>query len=148
MRLVLDTNIWLDFLVFNDPAAAPIKTAIASGHAQVFTSTACETELARVLGYTLSGRSLSVDEQAAALAHCRALAKPVDGGTPAHVIEALPRCADPDDQMFLELARDCAADWLVTKDKDLLALAARKLRPLPFRIVTPREFEREVQAAR
>jgi putative PIN family toxin of toxin-antitoxin system len=142
MRLVLDTNIWLDLLVFNDPAAIPIKTAIASGHALVFISAACEAELIRVLGYTLSGRTLSVDEQAAALARCRALTLPVDGGTTAHAIEALPRCADPDDQIFLELARDCAADLLITKDKDLLTLAARKLQPMPFRIVTPREFER------
>jgi predicted nucleic acid-binding protein len=46
--------------------------------------------------------------------------------------------------MFLELARDCRADALITKDRDLLALAARKLRPLPFRIVTPRGFARDV----
>lgn len=148
MRLVLDTNIWLDLLVFNDPTASPIKTAIASGDVQVFISAACEAELARVLGYTLSGRTLTGDEQAAALQRCRALTLPVDGCTTAHAIESLPRCADPDDQMFLELARDCAADLLITKDKDLLGLAARKLRPLPFRIVTPREFEREVQTAR
>jgi putative PIN family toxin of toxin-antitoxin system len=148
MRLVLDTNIWLDLLVFNDPAAAPIKTAIASGHAQVFICAACEAELVRVLGYTLSGRSLTRNEQVAALERCRALALPVDGDSTAHAMEALPRCADPDDQMFLELARDCAASLLITKDKDLLALAARQLRPLPFRIVTPLEFEREVQTAR
>ena len=49
----------------------------------------------------------------------------------------LPKCSDPDDQKFLELARDCGADYLVTKDKALLALARRKTRPAPCRIVTP-----------
>ena len=63
----------------------------------------------------------------------------VDPKTEAHAIETLPRCADPDDQKFLELARDCRADLLLTKDGDLLALATRKVRALPFLIVNPRE---------
>jgi predicted nucleic acid-binding protein len=49
----------------------------------------------------------------------------------------LPLCRDPDDQKFLELARDCKASALVTKDRALLELARRKRRPLPFRIVRP-----------
>jgi predicted nucleic acid-binding protein len=49
----------------------------------------------------------------------------------------LPKCRDPDDQKFLELARDCGADYLLTKDKALLVLARRKTRPAPCRIVTP-----------
>ena len=52
----------------------------------------------------------------------------------------MPRCYDPDDQMFLELARDCRADALITKDRDLLALATRKVTLLPFHILTSREF--------
>ena len=117
---------------------AAIQAAVSQLQAQVFISSACEDELIRVLGYTLSGRTLSPDQQAQALASCRAVAIPIDATTPAHAIAELPRCADPDDQKFLELARDCAADLLITKDGDLLALATRKVRPLPFRIVTPR----------
>ncbi len=140
MRLVLDTNVWLDWLVFADAGVAPIQAAVAKGEAAVFISAACETELIRVLGYPLSGRHLSMEAQDAALAQCRALTRDVrDCATP-HVIDTLPRCADADDQMFLELARDCRADALITKDGDLLALASRKVRPLPFRIVTPRQF--------
>ncbi len=144
MRLVLDTNVWLDWLVFADTGVVPIKDAVARGVAGVFMSAACEAELARVLGYPLSGRALGAPAQAAALSQCRAVACIVSDTTESHVIAALPRCAAPDDQMFLELARDCRADALITKDRDLLALAARKLKPLPFRIITPREFAREV----
>lgn len=137
--MVLDTNVWLDWLVFDDVGVAPIKAAVRSGHAQVFIAAECEDELKRVLGYTLSGRTLRADQQAAALAQCRAIATLVAPNMAAHAIEALPHCADPDDQKFLELARDCRADLLITKDGDLLALATRKVRPLPFRIVTLRE---------
>ena len=49
----------------------------------------------------------------------------------------LPRCSDVDDQKFLELAWHAQARWLVTKDKALLVLARRKLRPAPCRIATP-----------
>lgn len=142
VRLVLDTNIWLDWLVFDDPGVAPIRQSVSCGSAAVFMSAACENELVRVLGYPLSGRALHADAQAAALAQCRAITGMLDDSIAPHVIPTLPRCADPDDQMFLELARDCRADLLITKDRDLLALATRKVKPLPFRIVTPREFGR------
>jgi predicted nucleic acid-binding protein len=46
----------------------------------------------------------------------------------------LPRCADPDDQVFLEAAAAACADYLVTKDRELLELGRRKL---PFQIVSP-----------
>ena len=141
-RLVLDTNVWLDWLVFADAGVTPIKDAIASGAATIFISVACEVELTRVLGYALSGRALDAQAQAAALTQCHAITQAAEDCATPHVIDTLPRCDDPDDQMFLELARDCRADVLITKDRDLLALATRKVRPLPFRILTPREFAR------
>ncbi len=147
MRLVLDTNVWLDWLVFADAGVVPIREAVARGDASVFISPACETELARVLGYVLSGHALDAEAQAAALLQYRAIACTAYDIAEAHDIAELPRCEDPDDQMFLELARDCRADLLITKDRDLLTLAARKVKPLPFRIVTPREFARNCSGA-
>jgi putative PIN family toxin of toxin-antitoxin system len=142
VRLVLDTNVWLDWLVFGDAGIAPIQAAVARGDAWVFISAACEAEIIRVLGYPLSGRALNTEAQAAALAQCRAIARALDNSITPHAIATLPRCKDPDDQVFLELARDCRADTLITKDRGLLALATRKVRPLPFRILTPRAFAR------
>src|SRR5580704_11884883 len=49
LRLVLDTNIWLDWLVFDDPGMARIKATVESGQAEIFINTACEQELERVL---------------------------------------------------------------------------------------------------
>jgi putative PIN family toxin of toxin-antitoxin system len=140
MHLVLDTNIWLDWLVFMDSGVAPIKDAATQGNAVIFISPACEAELIRVLGYPLSQFTLDTEAQASALSQCRAIAHSVNDAVEAHDITELPRCEDPDDQMFLELARDCGADALITKDRDLLALATRKVKPLPFRIITPREY--------
>jgi predicted nucleic acid-binding protein len=64
LRLVLDTNVWLDWLVFDDAGIAPIRNAVSQGYANVFLSEACEAELVRVLAYSLSGRALDVAQQA------------------------------------------------------------------------------------
>jgi predicted nucleic acid-binding protein len=80
--------------------------------------------------------ALTVERQQAALAAYGAVVMQFAGPLPV-AATALPRCADRDDQKFLELARDAAADWLVTADKALLKLARRdRLRGL-FRILTP-----------
>ncbi len=49
----------------------------------------------------------------------------------------LPRCKDPDDQKFLELAARSGADLLVSKDKALLKLRGRTR--LAFRIMKPKD---------
>ena len=133
MRLVLDTNIWLDWLVFDDACVAPIRAAVEAGRARVYIDGACESELARVLAYPLGRTLLDAEAQAACLAECRRVARPRADGAPLACV--LPPCRDADDQKFLELARDCRADLLVTKDRALLVLA----RHAPFRIVTPRQ---------
>lgn len=146
LRLVLDTNVWLDWLVFDDPGIAPIKAAAAGG-AEIFITEACEQELVRVLAYTLRKKVLDTPAQTTCLAQFRQAARihaptlplPRERGREFFAI-ALPVCKDPDDQKFLELARDCRADFLVTKDRDLLVFARRKYQHLPFRIITPRQF--------
>lgn len=142
LRLVLDTNVWLDWLVFDDAGVAPLKAAIASAQAEIFIDDACAAELAAVLAYPLRKQILAADAQAACLAECRRLARnaPSPPATASPDPAPLPICRDADDQKFLELARACRADYLVTKDLLLLELARRKVRRAPFGIVTPAEF--------
>ncbi|MCA3129520.1 MAG: putative toxin-antitoxin system toxin component, PIN family [Betaproteobacteria bacterium] len=141
LRLVLDTNVWLDWLVFFDPAVVRLRAAVQRGDAVVLMNAACRDELARVLAYTLRNRKapLSPAEQAVALE--RALSHSSEP-TPADQASALelPACADPDDQKFLELARDARAHVLVTRDRALLRLRRRRREPLPFRILPPPEL--------
>jgi len=54
VRLVLDTNVWLDWLVFDDPSVAGMRAA-------------CEAELARVLAYERRGWPLDAAAQAASI---------------------------------------------------------------------------------
>ena len=144
-RLVLDTNIWLDWLVFGDTGIAHLRQLREAGRIEILIDPACEAELARVLAYPFAKGSLDAAAQASALAQCRRLARRVDVALPPPERARLPQCRDPDDQKFLELAFAGEADILITRDRALLEIARRKKRQVgrtvPFRILTPQEFE-------
>ena len=140
MRLILDTQIWLDWLVFDDPGVRALRAAVEQGSAQVFMDAACDAELERVLAYDLGRHSIAAAAQAAALAQARRLSRRIENKLTAAERAGLPRCRDPDDQIFLEAALAARADVLVTKDRALLELNRRRTRALPFRVSTPNEF--------
>ena len=54
----------------------------------------------------------------------------------------LPRCEDPDDQKFLELAWHARASHLLTRDKALLKLAHRLEESGRFAVLAPDAFLR------
>jgi putative PIN family toxin of toxin-antitoxin system len=145
-RLVLDTNVWLDWLVFSDPAMGPIRQAVQDRRAEIVMDQPCEAELERVLAYPIRGSVASVDAQALWMMQARGMVRRLQRNGEEAASRSLPRCRDPDDQKFLELARDGNADFLVTRDKDLLAFARRRYQPLPFCVVTPIQFS-EVRPA-
>jgi len=135
-RLVLDTHVWLDWLVFDDPGIVKIRNAVGTGRVEVYVDAVCEEELVRVMARGFAKRTLDPQAQAACLAQCRRLAKRIDAAAPDAARAGLPRCGDPDDQKFLEAALAARAQFLVTKDAQLLALKKR----LPFRVLTPAEM--------
>ncbi|MGO4302708.1 MULTISPECIES: putative toxin-antitoxin system toxin component, PIN family [unclassified Cupriavidus] len=138
-RVVLDSNIWVDLLVFRDPHVEPIRTALATGAIAPVIRADCREELRRVLAYPQFAR-FDVDIGAA-------LAE-VDGFT---TLEAapqqadadavrLPKCRDTDDQKFIELAHFSRAALLVSKDKAVLKLRSRLRRMSGVEILPPRAF--------
>ena len=135
LRLVLDTNVWLDWLVFDDPGIALVRATVATGDAEIVINAECESELIRVLGYPLQKWTLDTERQSACIAQSRLVARPIE--TTCNVV--LPDCEDVDDQKFLELAAAADAHYLLSKDRALLVLN-RRHPPLPFHIVTPAEF--------
>lgn len=135
LRLVLDTNIWLDVLVFRDPGIAAICEAHAARRIEILADAGGEAELIDALAYDFGKHTLDAARQAARFAEFRQMSvhvksKSLDGTA------TLPLCRDPDDQKFLETAYAVHADLLITKDKALLELARR----VPFRILTPAGF--------
>lgn len=136
-RVVLDTNVWIDLLVFDDPVVRPLRDALVERRLIALMATRCRDELAVVLTYP-QFLSRAIDNDAALAwvdAHTHRIVVPEDAA-PA----PLPLCRDRDDQKFLEAARDGHAHWLVSKDKAVLKLRSRVARQFGFRIVTASAF--------
>ena len=136
MRLVLDTNVWIDWLVFDDPAVAPLKSARRSGQLTIVIDEACLQELEYVLAYPEF--QLTDAQKTSHLAEVSRSTVRHGAPSAAYLLQP-PRCSDPDDQKFLKLAMDGAADWLLTRDKALLKLH-RRLKAWGCRIGSPEEW--------
>jgi len=138
--VVLDTHVWLDWLVFEDPGIVAIRNAVGTGKVEIYVDAVCEEELARVLARGFVRRTLDAKAQEACIAQCRRLSKRIEARLTEGERRSLPACRDPDDQKFLEAALAAGASFLVTKDRALLELARRRTRAVPFRIVKPADF--------
>ncbi|QKV51581.1 PIN domain-containing protein [Comamonas antarctica] len=119
--LVLDTNMVLDLLVFDDPAIAPVRALLAEGALHWIADAAQRVELERVLAYPqiaprVAFYGLSTASVLAAF----------DAGvayqSEAPAIRVI--CKDPDDQHFLALAVQHQA-LLLSKDKAVLVQRKR-----------------------
>jgi predicted nucleic acid-binding protein len=118
--VVLDTNVVLDWLLFNDPSSTRFAAAIADRQVRWVASPAMRGELVEVLQRGLS--ALRGADPAAVLAawdaHAEEVAEPprLPGTVGLH-------CTDPDDQKFLDLAHITGARWLLSRDRAVLRLA-------------------------
>jgi putative PIN family toxin of toxin-antitoxin system len=121
--VVLDTNIVLDAFVFDDPAARPLKQALASSQLQWLATKAMRDELERVLSYPkILPRMVFYKVSAAhVLAQFDGQALLVDTAPRASAI-----CKDPDDQKFIDLAVSHKA-LLLSKDNAVLCMKKRLL---------------------
>jgi putative PIN family toxin of toxin-antitoxin system len=128
-QAVLDTNVLLDFWVFDDARSTALRDAVEQGRVCALRSAACVDELSEVLARPKLGVDGAV--RCEILRRWHTLATPVEQIYPAPYA-----CTDPHDQKFLDLAHTVGADWLVTKDKALLKLARRAQRG-GLRIVDP-----------
>ena len=130
LRIVLDTNVVLDLFHWANVDAVPIMAALEAGQIECLVDDRTLDELQRVLTYP----QLKLTEEmiASRYARYRSLVSLIPPGN----APPLPRCKDPDDQKFLELAARADADLLDSKDKALLKLTGRT--KLSFRILPPK----------
>ena len=130
MKAVLDTNVWLDWLVFGDPGVAAIVRGVERGALRVLGTDETRAEWLDVIARPLFG--LDPHARAAAQATYDRWVQ-----TCARAPACALACRNRDDQKFLDLAVAGHARWLVTKDKALLALARHAARAHALSIVRP-----------
>ncbi len=156
---MLDTNVVLDLLHFDDPSVQSLKRAVEAGQVRCVVTDATLDEWRRVLGYPEI--CLDAVRQAALFARYQALTTKLDTlkgefevprkATPIRDgLESgwsrMPRCSDPDDQKFVDLAAASGAQGLVSKDRAVLKL--RRRCASRFRIMTPVEAVRWIGESR
>lgn len=128
MRLVLDTNIVLDWLLFADRRLSELQRAWDEQRLELITHSPALQELRRVLTYPQF--RLSEGEQQTILAsyESRVRVMPLPDGLTMQNLgmpAGFPRCKDCDDDHFLALAYHHHADAVVSKDRAVLDLAKR-----------------------
>ena len=119
--VVVDTNVALDLLIFNDPRTAPLRTLLAAGRLAWIATQTMRDELERVLAYP---------HIVARMDYYRVSAAQVLAAWDAQVqrVEVAPRvayvCKDADDQKFIDLAA-AHQSILLSKDKAVICMRKR-----------------------
>lgn len=139
LGLVLDTNVWLDWLVFRDPATAWLDEAERAAGVELFATPSTRDEFLSVLPRSAIARRLPQPRQRQEVAWRFESLLAMSTVPPRCALT----CTDPDDQVFIDLALERHADALLTRDKALLALARRAGKRYGLRIVTPSEYARD-----
>jgi putative PIN family toxin of toxin-antitoxin system len=118
-RLVLDTNVVLDLLVFRDPTTEPIRLLLDAKLVDAVRSEASMLELVDVIQRPTF--KLNLEEQAIILQAWESVTRLLEN----EVMEPAPfTCRDPDDQIFLDMAYSIRPALLLSKDLRVLELHA------------------------
>jgi len=132
--VVLDTNVVLDWLVFDDPHTRILGLAVTTGALAWLQTEPMWLELQRVLDYPAIQPHVTDRTQVLHRASRHSLR--VEAATPA----PLPlRCTDPDDQGFIDLALTHRGCLLISRDKAVLALRKTAL-ARGLQILTPAQW--------
>jgi predicted nucleic acid-binding protein len=121
-RIVLDTNVVLDWLYFRDPRCDALAEAVSADRVRWIATAAMRDEIEHVLERGSLG-SHRPDGAASVREGWQRWATMVEG-TPAVAPLAM-RCTDVDDQKFIDLALAARAVALLSADRAVLRLARR-----------------------
>ena len=121
-RVVLDTHVALEGLLFLRPSVEPLMQALRRRELAWIGTASMRQEFEHILTHPKLARyepqceRILTEFDAAVFLHPEPMADPVL------------RCRDRDDQVFLDLALQHGAPWLLTRDRDLLSLARRAIK--------------------
>lgn len=124
-RLVLDTQVVMEWLVFRDPGIRPLVEPIEGGRWTWIGSAAMRDELLHVLSRGVAARWNPDPQGIAAVFErlCRRV-EAIEDTSPLPLL----KCRDKDDQKFIDLALSQKVDALISRDSDVLALSKRARR--------------------
>jgi len=134
-RVVIDTNVWINFLISNHHKG--LDEAFTSLSLRILFSKELLSEISKTIEKPKLKRYFLPHALEEMLLTFEPLIDLVD------VSSKVNRCRDPKDNFLLSLAKDGKADFLISGDQDLLVLTKFG----KTRIVTIREFIRTFKIA-
>ncbi len=133
-RLVLDTNVILDLLVFKDSSTEPIRLLLDANQVDAVRSEASMLELVDVV--QRPSFKLSEEQQQAILKNWESSSRLLENAA----IEPAPfTCRDTDDQVFINMAYSIRPALLLSKDLRVLELRRTAMR---YGIEITQDYER------
>ena len=133
--IVLDTNVVLDWLLFADRGTAALADALQAGQVRWVACERMRDEFEHTLRRPELARWQPDSERLLVRFDEHALM--TDGPAPAPTL----RCADATDQVFIDLAVQIKAAWLISHDRAVLRLR-RRAALIGLRICKPAEWSR------
>lgn len=126
LRIVLDTNIFLSALFFGGMLEKIIDLALAN-KLRLYTSADLSKEIFKKLYYFGADEEILI-KTTIVLNSCTFIRPTVK----------ITACRDPKDNFLLEMVETAQADYLITRDKDLLDLENHRWKET--RIIKPEDF--------
>jgi predicted nucleic acid-binding protein len=138
--VVIDTNVVLDWLVFDSPDTAELASAITTGELVWLATAAMREESLEVLDRLRTHAHLQrwIGRREGALEAVARWMQPVEAPPPLPWPMRL-RSVDPDDQIYIDLALHRRIPWLLSRDRALLKLAKRA-RAHGVQVLTPLQW--------
>lgn len=121
--VVLDTNILLDILVFDDERAHPLRAALTNQELDAVATQHTIEELADVISRPQF--ELDLQEQTNVMMQWQSWVRIVNDED---LVVAPWKCKDRDDQVFINLAFSLKPATLISKDKMVLKIAKRAIK--------------------
>ena len=142
--VVLDSNVVLGLFWFQDPDLSRLATALEAGQLRWCITAQMRDELRHVM--TRGALAPSTDGAVAQGAAIRAERVMAEVERLSHLVPsaaslATPRCTDPQDQMFIDLALGVGARWLFSRDKAVLKLNRKAFALRGCSIVRPQDWQ-------
>lgn len=124
MRVVLDTNVFIDAFFKDDRDCNIVLKAEHNGEFRLLVSNEMQEELLRILGKSFSEFDFDGNEVFIIM---KIISRALRRSDPISTTKKFTKCEDKDDSMFFECAIEGNANYIISRDKHIHSLKDDKI---------------------